>query len=349
MRIQELLQLAVAADASDLHLTEGMPPVLRIDGQIRPLDNIEPLNKDRIRKMVYEILSRPQIERFESELELDTSLQLADLNRVRINVHKQRGAIEAAFRIIPSRIKSLEELGLPMTVAQLARKPNGLVVVTGHAGAGKSTTLAAMIELINTERKAVIITIEEPIEYVFTNKNSIIKQREVGTDTKSFARALKYALRQDPDVIMIGEMRDLETISIALTAAETGHLLLSTLHTSDAMQTIDRILDVFPPGRQEEIKTQLANCLQGIICQQLLLKSDKKGRVVAVEVLVATPAVRYLIKHHHTEQLATLIQTGAEHGMKPMDKSLKELLDSKKITYETAVSRLRNIKEFDRL
>lgn len=349
MRIQELLQLAVAADASDLHLTEGMPVVLRIDGQIRPLDNIEPLNKDRIRKMVYEILSRPQIERFESELELDTSLQLADLNRVRINVHKQRGAIEAAFRIIPSRIKSLEELGLPMTVAQLARKPNGLVLVTGHAGAGKSTTLATMIELINTERKAVIITIEEPIEYVFTNKNSIIKQREVGTDTKSFARALKYALRQDPDVIMIGEMRDLETISIALTAAETGHLILSTLHTSDAMQTIDRILDVFPPGRQEEIKTQLANCLQGIICQQLLLKSDKKGRVVAVEVLVATPAVRYLIKHHHTEQLATLIQTGAEHGMKPMDKSLKELLDSKKITYETAVSRLRNIKEFDRL
>jgi twitching motility protein PilT len=348
MQIIDLLKIAVSSGASDLHLTEDMPPIFRIDGQITLMDDVDSLSKGHLKEMLYKILSPAQIERFESDLELDMSLNLPDSNRVRANIHKQRGSVEAAFRIILYSVNSLENLGLPKIVSEFARKPNGLVLVTGHAGVGKSTTLAAMIDLINTERRAVIITIEEPIEYIFKNKNSIVKQREVGTDTKSFSNALRHALRQDPDVIMIGEMRDLETISIALTAAETGHLILSMLHTPDAMQTIDRILDVFPAGRQDEIKTQLADCLQGIVCQQLLPMADRKGRVPAVEIMIATPAIRNLIRHHQTEQLLSLMQTGAEYGMKPMDKSLKELLDAKRITYETAISRARNIKEFQR-
>jgi len=350
MHIRELLQLAEAAAASDLHLTEGSIPILRIDGQLRPLDNFEVLNKDVIKSMVFSVLSKQQTERFESELELDASFQLVgSLSRVRMNVHKQRGAVEAAFRIISPRSRSLEDLGLPAVVVELAMKQSGLVLITGHAGVGKSTTLAAMIEHINNNKKAVIITIEDPIEYVFTNKKSVIKQREIGTDTKSYTNALRHALRQDPDVIMIGEMRDLETISVALTAAETGHLVISTLHTPDASQTIDRILDVFPTGRQEEVKTQLASCLQGIVCQELLMRSDGKSRALAFEILICTHAVRNVIKTKNSQQLNTLIQTGAEYGMIPMDKSLKNLIDNRVITYNSAVQVARNIEEFAKL
>lgn len=349
MHIKELIQLAVAADASDLHLTDGMPPILRIDGRLKPVEGLDVLGRKETQRLAYEMLSEEQIKRFESTLELDVSVQLFDSERVRINVHKQRGAVEAAFRIIQPKVRTLEELGLPPVAADLAKKTNGLVLVTGHAGVGKSTTLASMIELINTQRNAMIIIIEDPIEVVFTNKNSIIKQREVGTDTKSYANALRAALRQDPDVIMIGEMRDLETISTVLTAAETGHLVLSTLHTPDAKQTIDRIVDVFPVRGQEEIKIQLANSLQGIICQQLLPRSDAKGRVLATEILIMTPAVRNIIRSHKTEQLDSVMETGIEHGMRVMDRSLKELLSGKKITYQTAVSRIKNIDEFQRL
>lgn len=349
MHIVELIKIAQAADASDLHLTAGSAPILRIDGRLRPLENIPPLSKDNIKSLVYQALNKEQISRFEAELELDASFEVAGAGRVRLNVHRQKGAVEAAFRIINPKIRSVEALGLPDVVKELATRPNGLVLVTGPAGVGKSTTLAAMIDFINTTKNAVIVTIEDPIEYVFTNKKSIIKQREIGLDTKSYTSALRHALRQDPDIIMIGEMRDLETIAIALTAAETGHLVLSTLHTPDAAQTIDRIIDIFPAVRQQETRAQLAGCLQGIISQQLLLRADTKSRVLALEILVATAAVRHVIKSGNTEQLYTLIQTGSEYGMVAMDKSLKCLVDNQTITYQSALKRVRNIEEFHRL
>ena len=287
--------------------------------------------------------------RFETELELDLSLYIPNISRFRVNVHLQRGNVEAAFRVIPSKIKTVEELGLPDVVSDLARKPNGLVLATGPTGMGKSTTLSAMVDLINSERRALIISIEDPIEYVHANKKSIVKQREVGSDTKTFSNALKHALRQDPDVILVGEMRDLETISTAITAAETGHLVLSTLHTPDAPQTIDRLIDIFPPHQQKQIMVQLAGCLQGVICQQLLPKKDGKGRVVACEVMVGTPAVRSLIREQKTEQLATVIQTSAQHGMITFDKTMKKLFNDGLIDKETVEFMAKDKGEFDKL
>ena len=344
--MRELFELAVQRRASDIHLTERTPPLLRIDGALEPLDQMAPLPREEIKKLVYSLLADRQKAQFERELELDISFEVAGVGRFRVNVHQQRGSVEAAFRLVPARIPSLEALGLPEVVKDLARKPNGLVLVTGPTGVGKTTTLAAMVDLINHERRHHIVIIEDPIEYVHTNHLSIIKQREVYSDTKSFANALTRVLRQDPNVIVVGEMRDLETIATAMTAAETGHLVLATLHTPDAAQTIDRILDVFPPHRQQEVKIQLSECLQAVISQQLLPRCDAPGRVVACEIMVATPAVRNLIREHATEQILTVLQTGAQYGMCTMDASLKSLYDRKAISYETAISRVKNPGDF---
>jgi twitching motility protein PilT len=348
MEIKELFQLAVQMGASDLHLTEGFPPILRIDGKLVST-RFEPLTREHTKKMIYSILTDKQKERFEKDLELDLSLAMPNMDRFRVNVHMQRGSVEAAFRRIPLHIRSLEELGLPPVVSDLARRPNGLVLITGPTGVGKTTTLAAMVDLINNEKSYLIICIEDPIEYVHHNKKSVIKQREVHSDTKSFASALRHALRQDPNVIVVGEMRDLETISTALTAAETGHLVLTTLHTPDAMQTVDRIIDVFPPHQQQQVRLQMAGSLQGVICQQLLPHSTGIGRIVACEIMVATPAIRNIIREGETEQIPTLIQTGSSFGMKTMDKSLKELYQQGVITQEVAISRAKSPEEFKRL
>jgi twitching motility protein PilT len=346
--IKDLLQYAVNKNASDLHFTEGLPPTLRVDGMLQHT-GYPVISREESKRIIYSILNDEQKVRFETELELDFSLYIPDLSRFRVNVHMQRGSVEAAFRIIPSRIMTIKELGLPAIVAELARKQNGLVLATGPTGMGKSTTLAAMVDLINTERQALVVSIEDPIEYVHKNKKSIIKQREVGSDTRSFAGALKHALRQDPDVILVGEMRDLETISTAITAAETGHLVLSTLHTPDAPQTIDRLIDIFPPHQQKQIMIQLAGSLQGVICQQLLPRKNITGRVVACEIMTATPAVRSLIREQKTEQLSTVIQTNAKNGMVTMDKTLKKLYEEGIIDEQTVKFKAKDRGEFDNL
>ena len=304
---------------------------------------MSPLTRADTKRLIYSLMTDQQKAQFERELELDMAVDVEGLGRFRVNVHLQRGSVEAVMRLVPSRIPALQELGLPSVVAELARKPNGLVLVTGPTGSGKSTTLAAMIDLINRERRRHIITIEDPIEYLHKNHRSVIKQREVYADTKSFANALVRAMRQDPNIIVVGEMRDLDTIATTLTAAETGHLVMATLHTSDAPQTIDRIIDVFPPHRQDEVKIQLANSLQGIVSQQLLPRiGTPPGRILAYEVMITTLAVRNLIREQATEQLPTAIQTGAQYGMIAMDASIKSLYDRKLISYDTAVNRMKN-------
>jgi len=324
MDIKDLLKAAVEKEASDLHITTDSAPIVRIDGKLIPL-NFPKLDKEYCKRLVYSILDDKQKAVFERDLELDLSLDVPGLNRFRVNVHMQRGNVEAAFRLVSLKIRTLAELGLPPIVADLCRKPQGLVLVTGPTGVGKTTTLAAMVDLINAERQAIIIVVEDPVEFVHVNKRSIIKQREVHADTKSFANALVHALRQDPNVIIVGEMRDIETMSTVLTAAETGHLVLATLHTPDAAQTVDRIIDVFPPYQQEQIKVQLSTTLEGVISQQLLPRKDRPGRVIATEVMIATNAIRNLIREHQTEQLLTHIQTGGQYGMHTMDRSLKTL------------------------
>jgi len=348
MELRELLLLSIQKRASDLHLTYDSPPILRIDGKL-VLTKEDPLARDQLKKMIYSILTDAQKEKFEKDLELDFSLALSGMDRFRVNVHLQRGAVEAAFRRIPLFIPNMQELGIPPVVADFARKPNGLVLLTGPTGTGKTTTLAALINLINDERESLIICIEDPIEYVHFNKKSIIKQREVYSDTNSFAEALKRCLRQDPDIIVVGEMRDLETISTALTAAETGHLVLATLHTPDAPQTIERIIDVFPPHQQQQVKLQLASALQGVIAQRLLPRADGEGRVLATEIMVATPGVRNLIREHAIEQMPTSIQTGSAHGMHTMDKCLQKFYQQGIITYETALNHVTNQEEFKQL
>jgi twitching motility protein PilT len=348
MEIRDLLMLCVEKKASDLHITENEPPILRIDGTIHRA-NLPVLDKQEIKKMIYGILTNPQKEIFERNLELDFSLALPDLDRFRINIHMQRGSVEGAFRRVPLKIPSVEELGLPPMIKELARKPNGLVLVTGPTGMGKTTTLAAMIDLINNERECLVMCIEDPIEFIHTNKKSIIKQREVYSDTHSFAEALRHALRQDPNVIVVGEMRDLETISTALTAAETGHLVLATLHTPDAPQTIERIIDVFPPHQQQQVKLQLADCLQAVVSQLLLPNASGQGRVLSTEIMVGTPGIRNLIREQEIEQIPTLMQTGSQFGMKTMDKSLKDLFKQGKISMDVALSKAKNVDEFQRL
>ncbi|RJO64211.1 MAG: type IV pilus twitching motility protein PilT [Candidatus Omnitrophota bacterium] len=348
MEIRELLLLCIENKASDLHLTEKEPPVLRIDGKLIRLDYLV-LSRDVLKRMIYGLLTDTQKEIFERALELDFSVTFPGMDRFRVNIHMQRGSVEGAFRRVPLKIPGIDELGLPSIALDLARKPNGLVLVTGPTGVGKTTTLAAMLDLINRERESMIMCIEDPIEFVHSNKKSIIKQREVYSDTHSFADALKHALRQDPNVIVVGEMRDLETISTTLTAAETGHLVLATLHTPDAPQTIERIIDVFPPHQQQQVKLQLADCLQGVMSQLLLPKSAGKGRVMACEIMVGTPAIRNLIREQEIEQIPTLMQTGSQFGMKTMDKSLKELFQKGLISLDVAMSKAKNPEEFKNL
>lgn len=342
--LRDLLLTVIHESASDLHLTTDMAPILRVDGDLVPLKEDALIQAD-LKSMIYSILSDTQKAQFEEEKELDFSLALSGLDRFRVNVHLQRGSVEAAFRRIPLFIPTVDDLKLPPAIPALARKVNGLVLVTGPTGMGKSTTLAAMVQLINSERKSMIMSIEDPIEFLHTNKKSVIKQREVYRDTHSFAEALKRCLRQDPDVIVVGEMRDLETISTALTAAETGHLVLATLHTPDAPQTVERIIDVFPPHQQQQVRQQLAFCLQGVVSQRLLPHASGKGRVLATEIMVATPAIRNMIRERAVEQMLTAIQTGAQFGMQTMDKSLKILFEAGQITIETALNNAKNIEE----
>lgn len=348
MDIRELLLLCIEKKASDLHITDNEPPILRIDGRLQRT-NLSVINRQQLKAMIYALLSNQQKEIFERDLELDFSLSLPGLDRFRVNIHIQRASVEAAFRRVPLEIPKIDELGLPSIVVDLARRPNGLVLVTGPTGMGKTTTLAAMINLINNERECLIVSIEDPIEFVFTNKKSIIKQREVYSDTHSFAEALRHVLRQDPNVIVIGEMRDLETISTALTAAETGHLVLATLHTPDAPQTVERIIDVFPPYQQQQVKLQLADCLQGVISQLLLPHATGKGRILATEIMIGTSGVRNLIREQEVEQIPTLMQTGSQYGMRTMDKCLKELTQKGLISIDVAMAKVKNAEEFKQL
>ena len=344
----DLLVLTIQEKASDLHLTEKSQPIFRIDGRLVPLTG-KSLSREQIQAMIYSVLSDTQKRKFEEEKELDFSLALTGMDRFRVNVHIQRGSVEAAFRRISLFIPSMEELQLPPVIADLARKQNGLVLVTGPTGTGKTTTLASMINLINSERTCVIMCIEDPIEYIFTNNKSIIKQREVYRDTNSFAEALKRCLRQDPDVIVVGEMRDLETISTALTAAETGHLVLATLHTPDAPQTVERIIDVFPPYQQQQVRQQLSKALQGIVSQKLAPRASGKGRIMVPEIMMATPGVRNLIRERQVEQLRSTMQTGGQYGMRTFDKSLKDLCDKGIISYETAIELATDVNELKNL
>ena len=348
MDLKELLKLSIQSKASDLHLTENSPPVLRIDGKLVFTEG-KALGRDELKKTIYRILSDGQKEKVEHDRELDFSLELEGLERFRVNIHIQKGSVEAAFRRIPQFIPSIKDLGLPPAIMDFSRRPSGLVLITGPTGSGKTTTLASMIDVINTERACMVMCIEDPIEYVHKNKKSVIKQREVYTDTHSFAEALKRCLRQDPDVIVVGEMRDLETISTALTAAETGHLVLATLHTPDAPQTIERIIDVFPAHQQQQVRLQLSACLQGVASQILLPRASGEGRALASEILVATPGVRNLIRERSVEQIPTAIQTGIQYGMHTMDTSLKLLFEEGIITYEDAMTQVKNVEEFEQL
>ncbi len=346
--INMLLKLAQEREASDLHLTVGNPPVLRINGELTTTD-FPPLVKEDSRDLVYSILNDEQKSVFERDKELDFSFAIPNMDRFRVNVHLQRGNVEASLRRVPRKIPDIDELGLPDIVFDFVQKPNGLVLVTGPTGTGKSTTLASMINLINKERKEIIICVEDPIEFIYTNEKSIIKQREIYSDTHSFPEALKRVLRQDPDIIVVGEMRDLNTIATTLTAAETGHLVLATLHTPDAPQTIQRIIDVFPSHQQRQVTVQLAESLQGVISQILLPVVGGKGRVLSTEVMISTPGIRNLIRENDIAQIPSLIQMGAQYGMHTMDKSLKFLYKKGIISRETALNKVKSVAEFESL
>ncbi len=337
--MDQLLRTLVEKGGSDLHLTAGSPPAIRIDGELVTLET-PPLSGAEVKQLAYSILTEAQKKRFEENNELDVSFGIKGLSRFRTNVFVQRGAVAAAIRVIPHEILSFEELGLPPVVKKLAEKPRGLVLVTGPTGSGKSTTLAAIIDKINEERHEHILTVEDPIEFVHRHKGCIVNQREVGSDTNSFADALKYALREDPDVVLIGEMRDLETIEAALTISETGHLAFATLHTNSAVQTINRVIDVFPPHQQPQVRAQLSFVLEGVISQQLLPKASGGGRCLAVEVMVPNDAIRNLIREDKVHQIYSMMQTGQDKfGMQTMNQSLLDLYRRRLITYEQAIRR----------
>lgn len=346
--MEALMREAVNRQASDLHITVGIPPVVRVNGSLTQFACPALSVQDTI-SLFQSITTDEQQKRFNEAGEIDFSYAVSGLSRFRINAFYQRGSVAMAIRVVNERILSLDELGMPEIVKTMARYPRGLVLVTGPTGSGKSTTLAAMISLINGERECHILTLEDPIEYLHKHNKSIVNQREIHADSKSFASALRAALREDPDVILVGEMRDAETIGIAVTAAETGHLVLATLHTSDAAQTIERIIDVFPPHQQQQVRVQLSLNLQGIICQQLLPKLDGTGRVVALEILAATPAVRNLIREGKSHQIISTIQTGARFGMQAMDLSLRDLYRKGIISYDDALARASNQENFTRL
>jgi twitching motility protein PilT len=344
----EVLLEVMERDASDLHLTAGSPPMIRIHGRLTPLDYAK-LTPQTVREVVYSILTNEQRQRLETDWQIDFAYSVPGKGRFRVNSYFQRASIGAAFRLIPHDMPQLGSLGLPAVLEDFTKKPRGFVLVTGPTGSGKSTSLAAMLDLINETRQEHIMTIEDPIEFLHRHKKCIVNQRELGGDAKSFALALKAALRQDPDVILVGEMRDLETIATALTAAETGHLVFATLHTQDTAQTVDRIVDVFPHEQQGQVRVQLSVALQGIVTQQLLPRGDGQGRAVACEVLVPTPAIRNLIREGKTHQIYSALQTGAQHGMLTMDASLAQLVRENKISRELAEARSSAPEELRRL
>ena len=343
--LHQLLKAMIDKGASDLHITTGSPPQLRIDGSLVPL-RVPPLTPVDTKQLCYSILTDAQKVRFEEAMELDLSFGVKNLARFRANIFMQRGAVAGAFRLIPFKIKSFQELGLPAVVADLCDKPRGLILVTGPTGSGKSTTLAAMINKINTERRKHIVTVEDPVEYLHPHKGCLVNQREVGADTKSFRAALKYILRQDPDVVMIGELRDLETISAALTTAETGHLAFATLHTNSAVQTINRLIDAFPPHQQSQVRAQISFVLEGILSQTLIPRADGRGRVMAAEIMVPTPAIRNLIREDKLHQVYSQMQIGQEKfRMQTLNQALTLLVQKKLITTDDAISRTPNYDE----
>ena len=348
LRIEVLLEDVVRRRASDLHIQVGLPPMLRIDGALTPVAGFGPLDEAQVERLVFAILDQDQQQVLMKDKEFDFSFAFGNLGRFRVNAFHERGNLAAALRLIPNEIKSVTELGMPPVVMTFADFPRGLVLVTGPTGSGKSTTLAALIDKINTEKSHHIITIEDPIEFTHKSKRSVVVQREVHYDTYSFSAALRSSLRQDPDVVRIGEMRDLETISAAITIAETGHLVFATLHTNSAAQSIDRMIDVFPPHQQPQIRAQLANILMAI-CSQRLVPAIGGGRVVAAEVLVANPAVRNVIREGKSHQLDAIIQTGADQGMQTMDRTLVSLVQSGTVTYDSAREFAVDLTEFERL
>ncbi len=346
--INDLLILMVQKKASDLHLTVGAPPALRVDGSLVQT-SLEKLMPDTCQRLIYSLLSDAQKQRFESENELDISFGIKGLGRVRMNVYRQRGSVGAALRSVPSRFMSFDELGLPAVINDVVNLPQGLVIVTGPTGSGKSTTLASLIDYINENRQGHIVTIEDPIEYVHFHKQCLVNQRELGTDTQSFTAALKYVLRQDPDVILVGEMRDAETIAAALTIAETGHLVFSTLHTNDSSSTVNRILDSFPPSRQEQARSQLSFSLRAILSQNLVLHASGSGRVLACELLMVNPAVRNLVREQKVEQIYLAMQTGSKAGMQTMNQALLTLVQKGQITHRSALDASVDPEELRRL
>jgi len=350
--IEELLEKLVKNNGSDLHISSALPPCMRVDGKLKRMD-YPPLSPEEVENLLFPMLSNEQRRRLEQEWELDFSYGVEGLSRFRVNFYKDKGNYAAAFRTITSTVPSFDQLGLPEIVRSTAEKPRGLILVTGPTGSGKSTTLAAMIDYINTTRSEHILTIEDPIEFVHTSKSSIIHQRELGMDTRSFANALKSALREDPDIILVGEMRDYETISLALTAAETGHLVFGTLHTSSASQTVDRIIDVFPEGQQQQIRTQLANSLVAVFAQTLLPKvqpdGTKKGRVMAQEIMLVIPAIANLIREAKAAQIYSTIQMNQGLGMQTLEMALADLYKQRLITLEDALSKTSRPDELKRM
>jgi len=342
MEMIEILTLAVQQKASDIHLAIGKPPMVRVKGEMTPLGSYPMLTPDECKRLVYSILQDAQKSRFEEEMELDCSIHIANVARFRVNCFVQKYGVEAVLRVIPSQIPKPEDIGLTPEIIKFADLPRGLVLVTGPTGSGKSTTLACLLDLINQKYRHHILTIEDPIEFVYDHKSSVIRQREVGMHTRSFNHALKYALRQDPDVILVGEMRDLETISAALTMAETGHLVFATLHTQDAAQTVDRIIDVFPQHQQQQVRVQLSTTLKGVVSQILLPRKDGAGRVAIREVMVVTPAIANLIREGKTHQIYTAIETGSKFGMINLDRALLDNLKRGTITLEDALSKAQN-------
>jgi twitching motility protein PilT len=346
---KELLTKVIELGASDLHIVVGAPPMVRINGSLEPLDGMAKLSPDESQEVIYSVMNEEQIAEFETEKECDLSFGITGLSRFRLNVYRDRGSVVGAFRAVPFEIKTFDELGLPRPVADFAYRPLGLVLVCGPTGSGKSTTLAAIIDRINRERNVHIITIEDPIEYLHEHRNSVVNQREVHADTKSFGAALKRVLRQDPDVILVGEMRDTETIQAALTVAETGHLAFATLHTNDALQTINRIVDVFPASQQDQVRTQLSFVLEGVVVQQLLPRADGNGRVLALEIMMPNPAIRALIRGEKLEQIPSMIEIGTGDGMMTMNQSLYRLARRNIISFDTAMKQSSNPEGLQRL
>ena len=346
--IEELLQILVERRGSDLHLSAGSAPRIRVDGDLIATEH-EVLKPDGVKRLIYSFLSGEQVARFEKELEIDLSFGVEGLGRFRTNVFLQRGTVTAVLRMIPYQIRSFEDLGLPQKICEeVCGLPRGLVLVTGSTGSGKSTTLAAMVDSINAKRALHIVTVEDPIEFLHRNKSCLVNQREIGSDTTNFKRALRSALRQDPDVVLIGEMRDTETIEAALTIAETGHLTFATLHTSDCVQTINRIVDVFPSSQQQQVRTQLSFSLQAVLCQQLLPLATGKGRCLAIETMIANSAIRSLIRDDKAHQIYSIIQTGGKLGMRTMNQSLHELCRRNLISYDDALSYSGDVEDLKR-